>query len=95
MWFYLKADGTDVGRLIAIMLGRLEMDVDECIAAYTSLMRTVFETKSSWFPAGWTGNIKARFDGTKLETAVIEVITSQGAKDTDLFNDGVERGCRV
>jgi hypothetical protein len=28
------------------MLGRLKMDVDECIAAYTGLIKTVFETKS-------------------------------------------------
>jgi hypothetical protein len=52
------------------MLGRLEMDVDECIAAYTGLMKTVFETKSSWFPASWTGNIKSRFDAAKLEGAI-------------------------
>jgi hypothetical protein len=84
-----------VGRLIAIMLGRLEMDVDECIAAYTGLMKTVFETKSGWLPAGWTGKIKSRFDAAKLESAIEEVITSHGAKETDLFNDGVERGCRV
>jgi hypothetical protein len=95
MWFYPNSVATNVGRLIAIMLGRLEMDVDECIAAYTGLLKTVFETKSSWFPAGWTGKTKARFDSTKLETAIKEVITSQGAKESDLFNDGVERGCRV
>ncbi|OCL06097.1 hypothetical protein AOQ84DRAFT_411881 [Glonium stellatum] len=40
-----NADAIDVGRLIAIMLGRLEMDVDECIAAYTGLMKTVFEKR--------------------------------------------------
>ena len=77
------------------MLGRLEMDVDECIAAYTRLMKTVFETKKSWFPASWTGNIKSRFDGAKLESAIKEAITSHGAKETDLFNDGLDRGCRV
>ena len=77
-------------RLIAIMLGRLEMDVDECIAAYTKLMKTVFEKKPSW-----TGNIKSQFDTAKLESAIKKVITSHGAKETDLFNDGVERGCRV
>jgi len=77
------------------MLGRLEMDVDKCITAYTELMKTVFETKRSWFPASWTGNIKSRFDTVKLETAIKKLITSHGAKETDLFKDGVERGCRV
>src|SRR5271154_5451480 len=31
---YSLLDPTDISRLIAIMLGRLEMDVDECISAY-------------------------------------------------------------
>ena len=35
--------GTSTGGLIAIMLGRLRMTVDECIAAYTSLSDKVFE----------------------------------------------------
>lgn len=30
-------------RLIAIMLGRLEMDVDKCIQAYNKFMKTVFK----------------------------------------------------
>jgi hypothetical protein len=77
------------------MLGRLEMDVDECIAAYTGLMKTVFGTKRGWFLTSWMGYIQPRFDATKLETAIKKVITSHGAKETDLLNDGVERGCRV
>ena len=35
--------GTSTGGLIAIMLGRLQMTVDECIAAYTSLSDRVFD----------------------------------------------------
>lgn len=38
-----------MSRLIAIMLGRLEMDVDECVTAYIRLMKTVFETKKGGF----------------------------------------------
>ncbi|KAG9568910.1 hypothetical protein KCU77_g708, partial [Aureobasidium melanogenum] len=34
--------GTSTGGLIAIMLGRLEMSVDECIVAYSGLTETVF-----------------------------------------------------
>jgi hypothetical protein len=77
------------------MLGRLEMDVEECIAAYTGLMKTIFEKKSSRIPASLTGRIKPRFDAAKLESAIKEVVISHGAKETDLFNDGVKRGCRV
>lgn len=64
-------DTTNRCRLIAIMLGRLEMDVDEF------------------------GKTESRFDSKKLESAIQEVITSHGASPTDLFNDQVDRGCRV
>jgi len=38
--------GTSTGGLIAIMLGRLGMTVNECIDAYTTLSNKVFEKKS-------------------------------------------------
>ncbi|KAF2470925.1 FabD/lysophospholipase-like protein [Lindgomyces ingoldianus] len=34
--------GTGTGWLIAIMLGQLQMDIDECISAYNKLMKVVF-----------------------------------------------------
>ncbi|KAF2183097.1 hypothetical protein K469DRAFT_463854, partial [Zopfia rhizophila CBS 207.26] len=40
--------GTSTGGLIAIMLGRLEMVIDECISKYTELMKDVFDKKSHW-----------------------------------------------
>ncbi|OGM47679.1 putative kinesin [Aspergillus bombycis] len=86
--------GTSTGGLIAIMLGRLEMSVDECIDTYVKLISTVFEKKSRW-PVNLSGNVRSRFDATKLESAIKDVVTSHGAKETDLFNDGCERGCRV
>ncbi|EYE94025.1 FabD/lysophospholipase-like protein [Aspergillus ruber CBS 135680] len=54
------------GGLIAIMLGRLEMTVDECIDT-------------------WTGKIKLRFNAKKLEHAIKDAITSNGAKETDFL----------
>ena len=47
--------------IIAIMLGRLEMDVDECIEACAS----VFEKKG--LPLNRWGNIKGRFHSSVLE----------------------------
>lgn len=87
--------GTSTGGLIAIMLGRLEMDVGECISAYSTLMESVFAEKSSWLQIGWRGRIKAQFDSTRLRCAIEEVITRQGASKADLFNDGSPRGCKV
>jgi hypothetical protein len=77
------------------MLGRLEMDVDACIAAYSALMKAVFEEPSSSLPVSWRGNVKARFDSAKLRSAVNDVITSSGASLTDAFNDGQARGCHT
>ena len=87
---------TNGNRLIAIMLGRLEMEVDECIAAYIQLMKKIFRKPSKWnLAASVFGNIEPRFDASKLEGAINEVICSCGASPTDLFNDQAERGCRV
>ncbi|KAH7111138.1 acyl transferase/acyl hydrolase/lysophospholipase [Dendryphion nanum] len=95
--------GTSTGGLIAIMLGRLQMSVDECILEYQRIMKTVFETKAgwlpidfmSWLPISWTGKVKARFDSKSLEGAIKEVIARYGASERDLFNDGSTRDCRV
>jgi hypothetical protein len=77
------------------MLGRLEMDVDACIAAYSELMKAVFEEPSSWLPVSWRGNVKARFDSAKLRSAINDVIASSDASPTDAFNDGKARGCHT
>lgn len=76
------------------MLGRLEMDVDECITAYTELMKAVF-AKSRWSPLDWRGRMKPRFSSEKLKQAVENVIKSKGASPSDAFNDGIDRGCRT
>lgn len=87
--------GTSTGGLIAIMLGRLEMDVDACITAYSELMKAVFKKKSNWLPISRTGKVKARFDSAKLKAAIEEAVSSAGASPTDAFDDGKERGCHT
>ncbi|KAJ5851796.1 FabD/lysophospholipase-like protein [Penicillium soppii] len=87
--------GTSTGGLIAIMLGRLEMDVDECIMAYIKLMKMIFGKPSKRGVSSLFGKIKPQFDASKLESAINEVISNCGAKPTDLFNDQANRSCRV
>lgn len=77
------------------MLGRLEMDIDACITAYSKLIKAVFKQKSSWLPISKSGKVKARFDSAKLKSAIEEVVSSTGASSTDAFNDGKNRGCRT
>ncbi|KAK4235071.1 phospholipase [Achaetomium macrosporum] len=77
--------GTSTGGLIVIMLGRLEMDVDQCITAYNDL-----------FPIGWSGNITAKFSSSTLGDQIKKVIEAcPGVAPTDLPNDNRERRCRV
>ncbi|EXJ96330.1 hypothetical protein A1O1_01456 [Capronia coronata CBS 617.96] len=87
--------GTSTGGLIAIMLGRLEMDVDECITAYNRLIKAVFEQKAHWTPLSWRGQVQPRFDSAKLKAVIDEVITSRGYSPTEPFNNGKSHGCHV
>jgi len=77
------------------MLGRLEMDVDECIAAYIDLAKAVFSQKKSRLPFNFTGKVKAQFDSSKLEKAILETIKKMGISKAELFNDRTERGCKT
>jgi hypothetical protein len=81
-------------RLIAIMLGRLEMDVDECIDAYRGIAAAVFGQKVSAIPFGLRGNLKSRYSKKKLETAIQQVVTQSGRSEKELLNDGEERRCK-
>ena len=77
------------------MLGRLEMNVDDCIEAYTELMSTVFGEKIRNVPLGWSGNIKAQFDIKRLKAAIEHVIEKSGFEANALMNDGSSRSTRV
>lgn len=63
------------------MLGRLGMDVDECIEAYSDLAETVFRKKLASFQL--KGKVQSRFNSAKLEAAVIK-IKHGGASETQL-----------
>jgi hypothetical protein len=77
------------------MLGRLEMDVDECITAFSRLMKAVFEEKPIQLLAGRTSRAGVYFDSKKLKSVVEEVINHTGTSPTDAFNNGKVSGCRT
>lgn len=60
------------------MLGRLEMDVDECISSYNELLTTVFEKRAHLTPVSLSGQIQPRLDSQKLKAAIAEVIKKRG-----------------
>ncbi|KAK5459541.1 hypothetical protein LTS15_003670 [Exophiala xenobiotica] len=83
--------GTSTGGLIAVMLGRLEMTIDECIDAYLSLSDRIFQKKAH--RVNIQGKFQGRFDSKKLEKAVKEV-TPRG--NDDLLNSAtIWEACRA
>ncbi|KAH6847075.1 kinase subdomain-containing protein [Chaetomium sp. MPI-CAGE-AT-0009] len=87
--------GTSTGGLIAIMLGRLEMDVDECIAAYNKLSTDVFSEPRRRTSLSFRGGIAPRFDSNRLRDAILEVIARRNLPPDAPFDDGQDRGCKV
>lgn len=81
-------------RLIAIMLGRLKMDVDECIQEYVGMFKTIFKRKTL-IPIDRKGNVTARFDSEVLGQCIRSIVERRGLSGTELFNADTERDCRV
>ena len=81
------------------MLGRLEMDVDECIKAYKALMETVFEKRQNFLRLGFSGTIKPKFSSKRLEKAIKSVIEDKQISVDEPFylktDDEDSRKCRV
>jgi patatin-like phospholipase/acyl hydrolase len=86
--------GTSTGGLIAIMLGRLEMDIQHCLQIYRSLMGIIFEPKH-WIRVSWTGQIISKYDSEKLANEIRKVLFDMDLPSDALLNDGQERRCRV
>lgn len=85
--------GTSTGGLIAIMLGRLRMTVDDCIDAYTSLSDKVFEKKSHQVTV--KGKLQGRFDKVELEGAVKQILVDRSFDKDALLKDSPDAPCKV
>ena len=91
-------------RLIAIMLGRLEMTIDECIAAYVELSKDIFP-KESVGKQGWWSSLtrlvsayreKAWFSGEVLERCIKKIIAAQlGPDEVDQQFVTADTRCKV
>jgi hypothetical protein len=77
------------------MLGRLEMDVDECITAYNELSADVFAKPRRRIPFGFLGKIAPRFDSAQLKGAILTIMRSRGLPPSTQFDDGQDRGCKT
>ncbi|KAL1583950.1 hypothetical protein WHR41_07436 [Cladosporium halotolerans] len=75
--------GTGTGGLIAIMLGRLRLDIDTCKDLYVRLTRRVFETDKTIAGIPYKSTL---FKASKLEEAIREVVrehTLHGSEGND------------
>jgi predicted acylesterase/phospholipase RssA len=75
--------GTSTGGLIAIMLGRLEMSVKECIKAYTDLWDNVFQKKRHRINV--IGQLQGRFDSESLEEAIKLLLDERDVRREELM----------
>jgi len=72
--------GTSTGGLIAIMLGRLGMDIDTCIAAYVQISRQVFQPKKKHFQfverASDALRVRERFSSDELKKQIQKIVVA-------------------
>jgi calcium-independent phospholipase A2-gamma len=89
--------GTSTGGLIAIMLGRLEMSVDQCIEAYTGMMHVVFNPKDKKklpFKIS-SGKVQPQYKTKYLEQAIKQVISNAGLSADDRFRGEKKSHCKT
>jgi len=93
--------GTSTGGLIAIMLGRLQMDVEACIDAYLQLSADVFQPKRCNInilgKAKDKVKVRERFDSEKLKQSIQTIVDKaeeDEGKDAKLRKEANPK-CRV
>ena len=90
--------GTSTGGLIAIMLGRLHMSIDECLDKYRKLGKTVFGKKSSGGPAGRAVRIiqdNPLYQIEELQSAMERMLRDTNRRPDELFLEQEAPKCRV
>lgn len=72
--------GTGTGGLIAIMLGRLRLDVDTCKDVYVRMTKRVFETDKTFAGIPYRSTL---FKASKLEEAIMECVREHTIYDDE------------
>ncbi|KIJ40903.1 hypothetical protein M422DRAFT_60526 [Sphaerobolus stellatus SS14] len=87
--------GTSTGGLVAIMLGRLRMTIAQCMEAYDTLSRSIFDA-SMLQKAGNANSSGARYSPKGLEDAIKAIVKTYGsAKDGEEIMRDTQDGCKV
>lgn len=87
--------GTSTGGLIALMIVKLNLDVDKCIDQYQILSRQIFSKPNSL--GKWTvGFVRPRYSGQLVRSFVIDLIQqSRGGDGEDLMMEDNHGGSGV
>ncbi|KAH9207553.1 acyl transferase/acyl hydrolase/lysophospholipase, partial [Leptodontidium sp. 2 PMI_412] len=90
--------GGQVGSsIIAIMLGRLRMSIDNCIQVFRHISETVFKQRPSWLArvrgALLTG--QPFFEAGRLEEAIRDVLTTRGFGEDDMLCEAENSNCKA
>ncbi|TGJ80541.1 hypothetical protein E0Z10_g8223 [Xylaria hypoxylon] len=80
--------GTGTGGLIAIMLGRLRLDLEQCKELYVEMTRMVFETDKTIAGIPYRSTL---FKASMLEHAIKEAVRMHTVSDNE-GNDGISPG---
>ncbi|KAH7119031.1 acyl transferase/acyl hydrolase/lysophospholipase [Dendryphion nanum] len=72
--------GTGTGGLIALMLGRLRLDVDTCKDVYVRMTKRVFETDKTFAGIPYRSTL---FKASKLEEAIMECVREHTIYDDE------------
>tara|TARA_R110002060_G_scaffold48778_3_gene59745 strand:- start:845 stop:1138 length:294 start_codon:yes stop_codon:yes gene_type:complete len=84
----------DDDSLIAIMLGRLHMSVDECIMNYANIMDEIFKKKRVLPFSVRTGQISSRYATDVLEEHIKAIIEKSGKPREERMNES-NPSCKV
>lgn len=90
--------GTSTGGIIAIMLGRLRMSLDECEAAYMKLSSNVFKkSRRSADPRRVYDFLEAngKFSPQPLENTVEEMLRERDLANNELLKNHEPEACKV
>ena len=92
--FFDMIGGTSTGGLIAIMLGRMKMSIDECMAAYKELSDQVFR-RAHLLPVTLSGRVRGKYDSNALEKAVKRYLAQKSLPENCLLQDISQAKCKV
>ena len=85
--------GTSTGGLIAVMLGRLRMSVDEAYDAYMRLAPHIFSQLH--YILNWKGETQGRYNSKAIVDGVVEILKTKNMDQDELLKDTSSKPCRT